>query len=271
MHIDSHQASVCAKSRHVNVMERHKLVVALLIKENRATVAELAAATGASEMTIRRDLEVLESRGALRRVRGGAVSNLPGGVEPPYAIRAMSGVQSKERLARTVVALLTDGETVALDTGTTAVAVAHAMAARQLTVTPLSLHATFALSGHPGIRLLLPGGQVRPEELSFYGHTPVQTFKDLCFDTFILGCCGIDPVQGATAYNLDDVQVKRAAVAASQRVILVATADKLGRAALGRICSVDQITLIVTDAPDDSPVVKELRDRGVEVVHPPEE
>ncbi|MEU9182637.1 DeoR/GlpR family DNA-binding transcription regulator [Streptomyces sp. NPDC048550] len=252
----------------MNVMERHKFVVSLLMQQNRATVAELAQATGASEMTIRRDLEVLESRGALRRVRGGAVSNLPGGVEPPYAIRAMSGAQAKERLARTVVELLTDGETVALDTGTTAVAIAKAMADRQFTVTPLSLHAAFALSAHPGIHLLMPGGQVRPEELSFYGQTPVQTFKDLCFDTFILGCCGVDPIQGATAYNLEDVQVKRAAVAAAQRVILVATADKLGRAALGRICPMDQIALIVTDAPDDSPVVKELRDHGVEVVHP---
>ncbi|MFD3808531.1 DeoR/GlpR family DNA-binding transcription regulator [Streptomyces sp. NPDC058611] len=249
-------------------MDRHKFVVALLMKENRATVAELALATGASEMTIRRDLEVLESRGALRRVRGGAVSNIPGGVEPPYAIRAMSGGQAKERLANAVLELLTDGETVALDTGTTAVAIAKAMADRQFTVTPLSLHAAFALSGHPGIQLLLPGGQVRPEELSFYGHTPVQTFRDLCFDTFILGCCGVDPVQGATAYNLDDVQVKRAAVAAAQRVILVATADKLGHAALGRICSMGQIDLIVTDAPESSPVVEELRAQGVEVVHP---
>ncbi|MGW0754671.1 DeoR/GlpR family DNA-binding transcription regulator [Streptomyces sp. NPDC002587] len=249
-------------------MERHRFVVALLMKENRATVADLAAATGASEMTIRRDLEALESRGALRRVRGGAVSNLPGGVEPPYAIRAMSGAQAKERLAATVVKLLTDGETVALDTGTTAVAVARAMAGRKFTVTPLSLHAAFTLSGQPGIQLVLPGGQVRPEELSFYGRTPVQTFQDLCFDTFVLGCCGVDPVQGATAYNLDDVEVKRAAVAAAQRVVLVATADKLGRAALGRICTMEQIALLVTDAPEDSPVVEELRARGVEVVHP---
>ncbi|MFE2293863.1 DeoR/GlpR family DNA-binding transcription regulator [Streptomyces sp. NPDC059452] len=252
-------------------MERHKFVVDLLMKENRATVAELARAAGASEMTIRRDLEVLESRGALRRVRGGALSNLPGGVEPPYAIRAMSGGEAKERLARTVVELLTDGETVALDTGTTAVAIAKAMAGRQLTVAPLSLHAAFALSGHSGVQLLMPGGRVRPEELSFYGHTPVQTLEDLCFDTFILGCCGVDPAQGATAYNLDDVQVKRAAVKAAQRVILVATADKLGRTALGRICPMDQIALIVTDAPDDSSVVQELRDQGVEVVRPTDE
>ncbi|MER7730190.1 DeoR/GlpR family DNA-binding transcription regulator [Streptomyces erythrochromogenes] len=252
----------------MNVMERHKFVVGLLVQQNRATVAELAEATGASEMTIRRDLEVLESRGALRRVRGGAVSSLPGGVEPPYAIRALSGVEAKERLARTVVALLTDGETVALDTGTTAVAVANAMADRRFTVAPLSLHAAFALSAQPGIQLVMPGGQVRPEELSFRGHTPLQTFKDLCFDTFVLACCGVDPVQGATAYDLDDVQVKRAAVAAAQRVVLVATADKIGRAALGRICSLEEVALLVTDAPADSPAVEALRERGVEVVHP---
>ncbi|MFJ7170098.1 DeoR/GlpR family DNA-binding transcription regulator [Streptomyces globosus] len=252
----------------MNVMERHKLVVGLLMQQNRATVAELAQATGASEMTVRRDLEVLESRGALRRVRGGAVSALPGGIEPPYAVRAMSGAHAKERLARAVVDLLTDGETVALDTGTTAVAVAKAMAGRHFTVSPLSLHAAFALSGHPGVQLVLPGGQVRPEELSFYGQTPVETFRDLCFDTFVLGCCGIDPVQGATAYNLDDVQVKRAAVASAQRVVLVATADKLGRAALGRICSVEEIAIVVTDAPADSPAVEALRERGAEVVHP---
>lgn len=108
----------------------------------------------------------------------------------------------------------------------------------------------------------MPGGQVRPEELSFYGSTPVQTFKDLCFDTFVLGCCGVDPVQGATAYNLDDVQVKRAAVASAQRVILVATADKIGRAALGRICAMEEIALVVTDAPADSPVIEVLRDQG---------
>lgn len=115
----------------------------------------------------------------------------------------------------------------------------------------------------------MPGGQVRPEELSFYGQAPVQAFKDLCFDTFVLGCCGVDPVQGATAYNLDDVQVKRAAVAAAQRVILVATADKIGRTALGRICSMEEIALVVTDAPAGFPAVEALAERGVEVVHPP--
>lgn len=251
----------------MNVADRQSFVVQVLIRENRSTVAELARATGASEMTIRRDLEVLEARGALRRVRGGAVSNLPGGLEPPYAIRAMSGGEVKERLAKAVLELLTDGETVALDTGTTAVAVAKAMTTRQFTVVPLSLHAAHELAMSTSVQMVLPGGQVRPGELSFFGNTPVQALRELCLDTFVLGCCGIDPVHGATAYNLDDVQVKRAAVASAQRIILVATAEKLGRTALGRICPAEDIALVVTEAPPGTPVVDELRARGVKVVH----
>ncbi|MER7648491.1 MULTISPECIES: DeoR/GlpR family DNA-binding transcription regulator [Streptomyces] len=251
----------------MNVSERHRFILALLAERNRASVAELARSTKTSEMTIRRDLELLESRGALRRVHGGAVSTLLSGVEPPYAVRAMVGGETKAKLADVVVRMLNDGETVALDTGTTAVAVAHAMAGRRLTVTPLSLHATMPLAEHEGIRLLLPGGQVRPGELSFYGETALRTFEDLRYDTFILGCCGVDAANGATAYNLDDVHVKRVAARAARRIILVATAEKLGRVALGRICSVEQLDVVVTDAPQGTPVVEEMRAAGVNIVH----
>jgi DeoR/GlpR family transcriptional regulator of sugar metabolism len=253
----------------MNVAERHQLVVSLVAERNRVSVAELAQVSGASEMTIRRDLEVLESHGAVRRVYGGAVSTLLSGVEPPYAVRALVDTESKRRIAAVAVGLLGNGETVALDTGTTAFTIAKAMAGRQLTVTPLSLHATIPLADNPEVRLLLPGGQVRPEELSFYGEITIRMFEDLCYDTFILACCGVDADHGATAYNLDDVHVKRAAIRAARRVILVATPEKLGRVALGRICSIDEIQMVVTDAPADSPAVKALLARGVRVVQPP--
>ncbi|QGV77996.1 DeoR/GlpR family DNA-binding transcription regulator [Streptomyces ficellus] len=251
----------------MNVAERHRFILSQLTERSRASVAELARSAKTSEMTIRRDLELLESRGALRRVHGGAVSTLLSGVEPPYAVRAMVGGDAKAKLADEVVRLLNDGETVALDTGTTAVAVAQAMAGHRFTVTPLSLHAAFALSESEGIRLLVPGGQVRPGELSFYGETALRTFEDLRYDTFILGCCGIDVANGATAYNLDDVHVKRTAAASARRIILVATAEKLGRVALGRICAVEQIDIVVTDAPQGNPVIEDLRAAGVNIRH----
>ncbi|ONH25102.1 DeoR/GlpR family DNA-binding transcription regulator [Pseudofrankia asymbiotica] len=249
----------------MNAAERHRLVLTVLAERNRASVAELAKVTGTSEMTVRRDLEQLESQGALRRVHGGAVSALLSGVEPPYAVRALAGAETKARLAAAVVELLRDGETVALDTGTTAVAVAAAMAERQLTVTPLSLHAATRLGACDGIQLLMPGGQVRRGELSFHGALTVRTFEELRYDTFILSCCGVDATTGATAYDLDDVQVKRAAVRAARRTLLVATADKLGHVTFGRICPPDQISLLITDAPRTAAPVRELLAAGVEV------
>ncbi|POM23823.1 Glucitol operon repressor [Actinomadura rubteroloni] len=249
----------------MNVRERHRLVVAILAERNRATVAELAKAAGTSEMTVRRDLEHLEAQGALRRVHGGAVSALLSGVEQPFALRALVGADAKARLAAAVTDLLKDGETVALDTGTTAVAVATAMAARRLTVTPLSLHAVHPLEGADGVRLLLPGGQVRPGELSFHGDLAVRTFADLRYDTFVLSCCGIDASVGATAHDLDDVHVKRAAIRAAQRTVLVATAEKLGRVAFGRVCGPQDLSVVITDARSDNQIVQDLRAAGVTV------
>jgi DeoR/GlpR family transcriptional regulator of sugar metabolism len=253
-------------NRPVSVVERHQQVLSILSERTRASVAELARATEASEMTIRRDLEVLESQGALQRVHGGAVSTLLSGVEPPYTVRSMVNAEAKAKLGAAVVGLLKDGETVALDTGTTAVAVATAMKDRRLTVTPLSFHAAQHLTAHEGIQLLMPGGQVRKGELSFYGELAVRTFEELRYDTFILSCCGVDAATGATAYNLDDVHVKRTAVRAARRTVLVATAEKLGRVTFGRICPPEQISLVVTDAPPTAESVRELLAAGLEVI-----
>jgi DeoR/GlpR family transcriptional regulator of sugar metabolism len=251
----------------MNIAERHQLLLNILAEHHRASVSDLARAVGSSEMTIRRDLEILEARGALRRVYGGAVNALLSGVEPPFAVRVLQDATTKDRLAKAVMELLDDGETVTLDTGTTTVAIARAMKDRLLTVTPLSLHAAFELSTHKGIQLLMPGGQIREGELSAYGEMATRTFQDLRYDTFILGSCGVDATAGATAHNLDDVQVKRAAVRAARRVVVVATAEKLGRTTFGRICPIEDIGLVVTDASPDAAAVQELRAEGVEIQH----
>lgn len=246
---------------------RHQRIVEVLTERNRATVGELAAIADASEMTIRRDLEALENLGVLRRVHGGAVNLLLSGVEAPYAIRAMAAPETKAKIAAAVAGLLEDGETVVLDSGTTAVAVARAMRERRLTVTPLSLHATEELSRQESIHLLMAGGKVRPGELSFHGEMTERVFTDLCYDTFVMGCCGVDVAAGATAHTLEDVPVKRAAIRAARRTIAVVTADKLGRVTFGRICPLEKIDLIVTDAEPGLQHVEDLRAAGASILH----
>jgi DeoR/GlpR family transcriptional regulator of sugar metabolism len=230
------------------------------------SVASLADLTGASEMTIRRDLEVLAGQGVLARYRGGARSLLLRGEEPPYALRAGEGVAAKRRIAEQVASMLADGESVVLDSGTTCVAVAEVLRERRLTVMPLSLHAANALVGAPSLTLLIPGGAPRPGELALTGPLTEASLAALRFDTAIIGCCGLTVANGVTGYDLADAAVKRAAMRAANRVIAVADASKFTRTALAVVAPVSELDLVVTDVDAQADEVAGLRAAGV-VVH----
>ncbi|MGW5865301.1 DeoR/GlpR family DNA-binding transcription regulator [Streptomyces sp. NPDC055239] len=213
----------------------------------RMGVADLAELTGASEMTIRRDLETLADQGVLERYRGGARSLLLRGEEPPFALRAQEGLEAKRRIAAEVAGLIADGESVVIDSGTTCLEVARAIERRRLTVMPLSLHAVNALTGAPQLTLLVPGGRPRPGELALTGPLTEASLAALRFDTAVIGCCGLNAAHGLTAYDLDDAAVKRAAIASARRVIAVADAPKLSRTALAFVAPAAALHAVVTD------------------------
>jgi DeoR/GlpR family transcriptional regulator of sugar metabolism len=229
------------------------------------SVAELAGLTGASEMTIRRDLEVLADQGVLERYRGGARGLLLRGEEPPFALRAQEGLEAKRRIAAEVCALIADGESVVLDSGTTCLEVARALRGRRLTVMPLSLHAANELIGAPQLTLLLPGGQPRPGELALTGPLTEASLAALRFDTAVIGCCGLSAADGLTAYDLADAAVKRAAIASSRRVIVAADAAKFSRSALAFVAPASALHDVVTERDAPEGPVRELAANGVTV------
>ncbi|NKE59573.1 DeoR/GlpR transcriptional regulator [Lentzea sp. PSKA42] len=214
-------------------------------------VADLASLTGASEMTIRRDLEVLAAQGVLERFRGGARSLLLRGSEPPFALRSDDNTAAKRRIATAVAGLLADGESVVLDSGTTCLEVARLLHDRRLTVMPLSLHAVNALSSSSSLTLLVPGGRPRPGELALTGPLTLASLESLRFDTAVIGCCGLSAEQGMTAFDLEDASVKRAAIASARRVIAAVDASKLTRTALAFVAPVSSLDAVVTDADGD--------------------
>lgn len=231
----------------------------------RAGVAELAELTGASEMTIRRDLEVLAAQGVLERYRGGARSLLLRGDEPPFALRSQDGLEAKRRIATEAARLIADGESVVVDSGTTCLEVARALKDRRLTVMPLSLHAVNALTDGPHLTLLVPGGRPRQGELALTGPLTQASLSALRFDTAVIGCCGLTAEDGLTAYDLDDAAVKRAAIASARRVIAVTEGSKLSRTALAHVAPASALHAVVTDqdAPEDQ--VDALAVKGVTV------
>ncbi|AHH97124.1 DeoR/GlpR family DNA-binding transcription regulator [Kutzneria viridogrisea] len=245
--------------------ERHELILRALRDRDRVPVAELAELTGCSEMTVRRDLDLLERNGLLRRVRGAAVGVLTG-EETPYPARSRHQVAAKQRIGAAVADLIDDGESVALDSGTTTLEVAKCLVDRRLTVLPLSLHAVDVLRGSDQLRLVVPGGDLRPAEQSFVGPLTEHVFDVVRLDTAVLGCCGITARDGVSAYDLGEAQVKRAAVHASKRVIAAVDSSKLGRTAFGRVCPVSDVHVLVTDSAAPAEQVEQFQAQGVEVV-----
>ncbi|WP_036568168.1 DeoR/GlpR family DNA-binding transcription regulator [Nocardia sp. BMG51109] len=245
--------------------DRHGEIVRALKAVELVTVADLAQSLGTSEVTIRRDLGELEQAGVLRRVRGGAVSTMLRGEEMPFAMRELDRAEAKGRIAATAVRLITDGESVVLDSGTTGLAAAHALGSRMLTVVPLAVNTIAVLATAPRVSLLLPGGTVRPGETSLVGPMVEENLSRLRFDTMLLTCCGLSPRRGVTAYDLQDAAVKRAAMAVSTRTIAMIDSSKFAHTAMAVVCETSAIDVVVTDTDAPPDTVAALRADGIEV------
>ena len=262
---------VCANAQmictldDVNPDERLAAMVEVLQRDGRLDVAEMAAAFGTAEMTIRRDLDRVVALGMARRVRGGAISLLMRGEELPFALRVLDRAEAKRRIAAAVAELLRGGEAVVLDSGTTAVLVARELAGRRLTVMPMTLHAASVLSPQDSIRLLLPGGDVRPGELAMVGPLALASIGALRFDTAVLTCCGLDDGR-ITTHDLGDAEVKRAMIRSSARVILAADSAKFRQTALAVVAPATDVDVIVTDVAAPPDAVESLRAAGIEVL-----
>lgn len=242
----------------------------LLAERGELGIAELAAEFEVSEMTIRRDLEELEARGVARRVRGGVIATVSRSYEPPLAARATQASTAKARIAEVASGYIEYGETAILDVGTTTLALARCLRGRGgLTIVTPSVQAATELAGDPNSRVILTGGIVRPGELSLIGHLAEGTFAQLNCDVLFLGVGGIEAEKGLTEYNLDDTRVKRAAMAAASRKIVLADQSKLGRVCLATIGSLSDVDVLITDAPSKHPVLAAVREAGVEVVSVP--
>lgn len=243
---------------------RQEVILRGLRDRGRVSVDDLAQELDCSAMTVRRDLDRLAGLGLLRRVHGGAVTGSTA-EETPYPVRSATAVDAKRRIAAAAAAMISDGEAVLIDGGTTALEVARRLHDHRLTVTPLSLHVATELGRAGGIRLIMPGGDVRPVELAFVGPLTVHALEVLRFDTAVIGCCGIDAEDGLTGHDLDESAVKAAAIAAARRTVVVADATKWGAGAFARFHDLSKVTTVITDDAAPADQTDRLAERGIEV------
>ena len=251
---------MAAKKRRATIEERVRV-------HGEVDFATLSKEFGVSEMTIRRDIEVLESSGLVRRVVGGAIAVI-GKSSEPAAGGAADAAEGKMHIAEAVVTLLQPHETVILDSGSTVLAVAKAIKGKQLglTVVTPSLLVALELADEPDTTILLTGGLLRPGELSLIGLDAEDTFTQYNCDVYVMGVAGVDAARGVTEYHRGEGSVKKAAMRAADRVILVVDEVKLGRVQLMNVAPLDAIHTLVTDGAYDNPTVVAAREIGVDVL-----
>lgn len=243
---------------------RHKTIIRALGRQ-KTSIAALAELTGASAVTIRRDLADLEGQGMLRRVHGGALGVDQRGRPMPYALRSAESPELKERLAEATAQLVGENVSVVLDNGSTAVAVARELVDRPATVMCLSLHAAVALGASRSTTIVVPGGPIAPDSLSATAAESVRALADFRADVAILGACAASPGQGMTTTTWDDAQTKRAIMACATRTVLVVAGTKLDHTSSFRFAELEDLDDLVT-TPDASPnALAEFRQSGVRV------
>jgi DeoR/GlpR family transcriptional regulator of sugar metabolism len=247
--------------------ERHQVILDLLEESGSVTVNEMVERFGVSEMTIRRDLDILEKKGLLRRVHGGAVLDRGRSYEPPFLSRAVENLEAKQRIGRVAADMIQNGDSITLDVGTTTMEIARHIAGKQnLTVITPCLQIASLLAENPNIRLILTGGIVRPGELSMVGHLAERALKDFYVDKLFLGAAGVDFNAGLTEYNLEDTLVKQVMIKNAKEVILVSDSSKFGRIAFTSIAPLSVVSRLITDQEADTEVVARLRRQNIEVI-----
>jgi DeoR/GlpR family transcriptional regulator of sugar metabolism len=247
--------------------QRQTYILKTIEDRGSVSVVDLAGRLEVSEMTIRRDLTVLERAGLVRRVHGGAVSARGRSYEPPLILRAGENQEAKDRIGAEAAALVADGDSIALDVGSTTLEVArHLVNRRNLTVVTSSLQIANLMAAQSGIRVILSGGILRQGESSLVGDLAWHAYHNLFVDRLFLGVGGIDLQAGLTEYNWDDALVKQAMVRSAKEIIVVADQSKFGKVAFASISPLSVVHQVVTDQLPPNGLLAEFTRMGI-VLH----
>lgn len=248
------------------IEERRQYILGLAQQHGRVLVEDLSQSLGLSTITIRKDLDQLQSRGVLQRTHGGAILPTSGALsDPPLEEKESRASQEKKRISRAAAQLVQEGQCILLDSGTTTTAVARELKRMaSLTVVTNAVNIAAELSG-TDLEVLLTGGSLRKNSFSLVGPLAEDMLKEIHADILFLGVDGFDIEAGLTTPNLMESRVNRAMVRSSSKVIAVCDASKFGRKSLCKIVDISAIHQVITDTSLSPSMAESLRASGIEV------
>ncbi|MEU2588011.1 DeoR/GlpR family DNA-binding transcription regulator [Streptomyces avermitilis] len=247
--------------------ERHQEILRLARDGGRVDVVSLAEEFQVTAETIRRDLKALDRAGLLRRVHGGAIPAGRLDFEPDLAERESTAADEKDRIAEAALAELPADGTMILDAGSTVARLAGALPLdATLTVVTHSLPIAARLADHPGIQLHLVGGRVRHRTRAAVDAWALRAYSEIRADVLFVAANGFSAEHGLTTPDLAEAAVKRAAIRAARRVVLLADSSKHDQEHFARFGDLGDVDLLITDSglsPEDATAMER---GGTEVV-----
>lgn len=247
--------------------ERQQEILRLARDGGRVDVLSLAEEFQVTAETIRRDLKALDRAGLLRRVHGGAIPAGRLDFEPDLAERESTAADEKDRIAQAAVAELPEEGTMILDAGSTVARLMRLLPLEAtVTVVTHSLPIAARLADHPGIQLHLVGGRVRHRTRAAVDAWALRAYGEIRADVLFVAANGFSAEYGLTTPDLAEAAVKRAAIRAARRVVLLADSSKHGQEHFARFGDLSDVDLLITDSglsPEDATAIER---GGTEVV-----
>ena len=236
-----------------------------LTEKGFATVEDLSKIFKVSEMTIRRDLDELDTLGLIQRVYGGAISSDADFYEMWVSAKISHFLAEKESIAKEAAKLVLDGDTILIDSGTTTSTVAKYIKNKKITLITNVLNVALELTSVQNINIIVAGGILETNTIHTLGPQTISFIKDLHVDKAFIGVEGVHPINGISVPEIHESYTKEVMISIADKAIVLADHHKLGRDTTAKIADISDIDILITDSKANKEVVEALRE-NIEVI-----
>ncbi|HZZ39294.1 MAG TPA: DeoR/GlpR family DNA-binding transcription regulator [Acidobacteriaceae bacterium] len=252
--------------------QRFNAILTGLQENGSVAVDELSEHLGVSVVTIRRDLDLLEQQGLLRRTHGGAASIEPLFYEPFKKDRSFQAqverqANEKRRIGRAAAALINPGETIAITPGTTTAEIIRGIPLNsKITVITNTANIAMELSKRKDVSVFVTGGHLHGDWFSLVGPTAIRSLDNMLIHTMFIGADGIDAQWGLSCFHSDEAELNGTMVRHARRHIAVADHTKFGVVANWRICETPTVQTLITDSGASDEMIAPFQKLGIDVI-----
>lgn len=250
-----------------SITDRHEYILKKLKEDGKVSIIELIDLMKVSGVTIRKDLKMLEDKNLLFRTRGGGSIKNPYASERSIYEKELINADEKQRIAKAALKLIKNTDSITIGSGSTVFEVARFLnPTEHITVITPALKVGLELCNRNNVEVLQLGGMIRSNSSSVAGNFAEKILEEISCGIVFLGVDGIDLDFGFSITNLAEAALDQKMIETAQTVVILADSTKFDKRGLGKVCSFEQVSYIITDDKVPEIVVQQLEERGVKVI-----